>query len=104
MALWIVIAVGPIGLLILNARPQWFGWVVTATFAAVVAETSYLTALVGGLLRSGLGEANILIIPLAALMIFGRRATLGWFAVFVATVVWGAAVPGKGNMETWLLV
>ncbi|MBK5266839.1 MAG: hypothetical protein JJE47_05335, partial [Acidimicrobiia bacterium] len=47
---------------------------------------------------------NILIIPLAALMIFGRRATLGWFAVFVATVVWGAAVPGKGNMETWLLV
>lgn len=89
----IVMATTPIALLILFMRPRWFPWVVNGVFLLVTLQTLSTAALVGGLLGSSLDAVNILIIPLAALMIFGRREALAWFGVFVFTVIWSAAVP-----------
>ena len=90
---WVVAIAGPLALVILNLRPLWFAWLVNGIFALVMLQTLYTTALVGGLVNSSFDPANNLIIPLAALMIFGRRAAVFWFAVFVFTVIWAAAIP-----------
>ena len=89
----VVVVAGPVSLIIMHLRPGWFGPVVYGVFGLVTAETLYSTTLVGGLNNSDLNAANILIIPLAALMIFGRRAAVFWFGVFVLAVIWSAAVP-----------
>jgi adenylate cyclase len=91
--LLIVMSATPIALVILAMRPLWFPWVVNGVFVVVVLQTLFTAALVGGLLGSSLDAINVLIIPLAALMIFGRRASLAWFCVFVITVIWSAAIP-----------
>jgi adenylate cyclase len=89
----VVMATTPIALVLLSMRPRWFPWVVNGVFLLVTLQTLSTAALVGGLLGSALDAVNILIIPLAALMIFGRREALAWFGVFVFTVIWSAAVP-----------
>jgi adenylate cyclase len=92
-SLLILMAATPIAFVILSMRPRWFPWIVNGVFLLVTLQTLSTAALMGGLLGSSLDAVNILIIPLAALMIFGRREALAWFGVFVFTVIWSAAVP-----------
>jgi class 3 adenylate cyclase len=91
-ALAVIVAAGPISLLILSLRPDWFAGVVNGIFALVAAESFYSSAQVGGLLSSGLNEANNMLIPLTALLIFGRRAALFWFGVFVVSILYAANI------------
>lgn len=88
-----VAIMGPVALTILHFRPDWFAWVVNIVFLVVWLETFYTTTLLGGLSDSRLNAANLLIIPLAALVIFGRTAALLWFAAFVVAVVGSAVMP-----------
>ena len=88
-----VVAAGPLGLALIYMKPLSFPWVVHAVFTLVTMQGLYMAALIGGLLNSSLDAANIMIIPLAALIIFGRRAALFWFGVFVLSVIWATVIP-----------
>lgn len=87
-----VLAAAPAALVVLTLRPLWFPWVVNGVFGVVTVETLLSTALAMSLSESSPEVVFILIMPLAALMILGRRAALVWFGVFVLTVIWSATV------------
>lgn len=88
-----VVVMGPIALTMLHIRPDWFAWIVNGVFAVVWLETFHTTTLIGGLADSALNAANLLIIPLASLMIFGRTAALLWFGAFIVAVIGSAVIP-----------
>ncbi len=92
VSLTVVVAAGPLGLILLNAKPNWFPWIVNGMFTAVSVEAIYSSALVGGLLRSDLQEANAILLPLGALLILGRRAAIFWFGAFVAQILYAANI------------
>jgi class 3 adenylate cyclase len=89
----VVVIAGLAGLIVLHMRPHWFAWVVNTVFSVVWLESIFSAALLGGVIDSGLNPANLLIIPLAALMILGRSAALVWFAAFVVAIIASAAIP-----------
>ena len=91
-ALLVVVAAGFIALGLLQLRPRWFPWIVNGVFGVVIAETFYTTPLIGGIVAGDFSTVFLLIIPLAALMILGRRAAIVWFAVYVVTVIASAVV------------
>ena len=88
-----VLVMGPIALAMLHVRPNWFAWIVNGVFSVVWLETFSTTTLVGGLADSGLNAANLLIIPLASLMILGRTPALLWFGAFSLAVIGSAVIP-----------
>lgn len=93
LALRAVVAGGFISLVLLQLRPRWFRWVVNGMFGVVVVETLYTTPLIGGIVASDFSAIFLLIIPLAALMILGRRAAITWSVVYVGTIVASAVTP-----------
>jgi adenylate cyclase len=88
-----VLVMGPIALAMLHVRPNWFAWIVNGVFSVVWLETFSTTMLVGGLADSGLNAANLLIIPLASLMILGRTPAILWFGAFSLAVIGSAMIP-----------
>lgn len=93
IALWLVVGGGFIALGLLRVRPRWLPWIVNGMFGVVVAETFFTTPLIGGIVASDFSSIFLLIIPLAALMILGRRAAIVWFVVYVVAVIASAVIP-----------
>jgi adenylate cyclase len=91
-----VIIVATAGVLItLHLRPRWFAALITVLLGTVFVVQLGATALFGGLYGSSLTVVFGLLIALAALLVFGVRAALWWFAAYVASVVYAVAITGR---------
>jgi adenylate cyclase len=74
-------------------KPRWFSPLIQLRLGAGVANLLVVTTLFGGLIPSGLEVLYGLIIAQAALLAFGVRTALAWFAAFLGSVVYALVIP-----------
>jgi adenylate cyclase len=74
-------------------KPRWFAPLIQLRLGAGVANLLVVTTLFGGLIPSGLEVLYGLIVAQAALLAFGVRTALAWFAAFLASVAYAVMVP-----------
>ena len=84
---------GFVGLVALRLRPDRFALIVNSTLVVVYLTQLSETALLGGLLPSGLAVIFGLQIVLGALVALSLRAASWWFGAFMASVAFSVAVP-----------
>jgi adenylate cyclase len=82
------------GLMFLKLRPLWIVAILTAVFAYDVAGELLVSYLYGGLVASAGTTIWSLIAVLAALLVFSIRSAAVWFAVYAASIVIAATMPG----------
>jgi adenylate cyclase len=73
--------------------PRWFAPLIQLRLGAGVANLLVVTTLFGGLIPSGLEVLYGLIVAQAALLAFGVRTALAWFAAFLASLVYAVMIP-----------
>ena len=86
-------AAGFVGLVAMRLRPDRFVLIVNAIFVVVYVTQLSETALLGGLLPSGLAVIFGLQIVLGALVALSLRVATWWFVAFLASIVFSVAIP-----------
>ena len=84
---------GVVALVAMRLRPDRFVLIVNLAFLVVFVTQLSETALLGGLLPSGLAIVFGLILVLGALVAFGLKAAAWWFAAFVASIAFSYLIP-----------
>jgi guanylate cyclase len=88
-----IVTAAAVALAVIAARPRLLRTAITLLFVNVSIGTLVETTLFGGLVPSGLAPVFGLIIVLGSLLVFGMRAAMAWFVVFVGSVVFSLVIP-----------
>ena len=86
-------ATGLVGLVAMRLRPDRFPLIVNAIFVVVYLTQLSETALLGGLLPSGLAIVFGLQIVLGALVALSLKAASWWFAAFIVSIAFSVVIP-----------